>query len=73
MHEVDCVIYGTGFRTTEFMFPMEITGVGGRTLREAWADGPRAHLGIAVSGFPVAVRHVRAEHEHLGRVDHLLP
>ena len=52
VHEVDCVIYGTGFRTTEFMFPMEITGVGGRTLREAWADGPRAHLGIAVSGFP---------------------
>ena len=52
VHEVDCVIYGTGFRTTEFMFPMEITGVGGRTLREAWADGPRAHLGIVVSGFP---------------------
>jgi cation diffusion facilitator CzcD-associated flavoprotein CzcO len=52
VHEVDCVIYGTGFRTTEFMFPMEITGVGGRTLREAWADGPRAHLGLVVSGFP---------------------
>jgi cation diffusion facilitator CzcD-associated flavoprotein CzcO len=52
VHEVDCVIYGTGFRTTEFMFPMEVTGIGGRTLREAWADGPRAHLGIAVSGFP---------------------
>ncbi|HEX4225364.1 MAG TPA: NAD(P)/FAD-dependent oxidoreductase [Pseudonocardiaceae bacterium] len=52
VHEVDCVIYGTGFRTTRFMFPMEITGIGGRTLREAWADGPRAHLGIAVSGFP---------------------
>jgi cation diffusion facilitator CzcD-associated flavoprotein CzcO len=52
VHEVDCVIYGTGFRTTEFMFPMEITGRGGRTLREAWADGPRAHLGVLVSGFP---------------------
>ena len=52
VHEVDCVIYATGFRTTEFMFPMEITGTGGRTLREAWADGPRAHLGVAVSGFP---------------------
>ncbi|HJP75845.1 MAG TPA: NAD(P)/FAD-dependent oxidoreductase [Pseudonocardiaceae bacterium] len=52
VHEVDCVIYGTGFRTTKFMFPMEITGIGGRTMREAWADGPRAHLGIAVSGFP---------------------
>ena len=50
--EVDCIIYATGFRTTEFMFPMEIAGAGGRTLREAWSAGPRAHLGIAVAGFP---------------------
>ncbi|MGH2761370.1 MAG: flavin-containing monooxygenase [Thermoleophilaceae bacterium] len=50
-HEVDCIVYGTGFRTNDFMFPMEIAG-GGRTLHEAWADGPRAHLGITVPGFP---------------------
>ena len=50
--EVDCIIYATGFRTTEFMFPMEITGAGGRSLREVWAEGPHAHLGIAVPGFP---------------------
>jgi cation diffusion facilitator CzcD-associated flavoprotein CzcO len=50
--EIDCLIYATGFRTTEFMFPMEITGSGGRSLREAWADGPHAHLGITVPGFP---------------------
>jgi cation diffusion facilitator CzcD-associated flavoprotein CzcO len=51
-HPVDCVIYGTGFRTTDFMFPMEVVGAGGRTLREAWAEGPHAHLGITVPGFP---------------------
>jgi cation diffusion facilitator CzcD-associated flavoprotein CzcO len=51
-HEVDCVIYGTGFKTNDFMFPMQITGVGGRTLRETWADGPHAHLGMSVPGFP---------------------
>ncbi|MDQ3871670.1 MAG: hypothetical protein M3301_08675, partial [Chloroflexota bacterium] len=51
-HEVDCVIYGTGFRTNDFMFPTEIRGVGERTLREAWAEGPHAHLGISVAGFP---------------------
>ncbi|MEA2459596.1 MAG: hypothetical protein QOC95_2568 [Thermoleophilaceae bacterium] len=51
-HEVDCVIYGTGFRTTDFMFPMEVTGAGGLSLREAWADGAHAHLGITVPGFP---------------------
>jgi cation diffusion facilitator CzcD-associated flavoprotein CzcO len=50
--EVDCIIYGTGFRTTDFMYPMEISGRGGRALREAWADGPHAHLGITVPGFP---------------------
>jgi cation diffusion facilitator CzcD-associated flavoprotein CzcO len=50
--ELDCIIHATGFRTTGFMFPMEITGTGGRTLREAWAAGPHAHLGIAVPGFP---------------------
>lgn len=53
IHEVDCVIYSTGFRAGDFMFPMRITGAGGVTLREAWsADGPRAHLGITVPGFP---------------------
>ncbi|MFC4951103.1 flavin-containing monooxygenase [Pseudonocardia sp. GCM10023141] len=51
-HDVDCLIWATGFATTGFMFPMKIAGAGGRTLDEAWSDGPRAHLGITVSGFP---------------------
>ena len=50
--EVDVLIWGTGFKTTDFMFPMEITGAGGRTLREIWADGAHAHLGMTVPGFP---------------------
>ena len=52
VHEVDCIVYGTGFRTVDFMFPMEITGVGGESLEDAWAGGARAHLGITVPGFP---------------------
>jgi cation diffusion facilitator CzcD-associated flavoprotein CzcO len=51
-HEVDCVIYGTGFRTNDFMFPMEVVGTQGRSLRDVWADGAHAHLGITVPGFP---------------------
>jgi cation diffusion facilitator CzcD-associated flavoprotein CzcO len=51
-HAVDCVIYGTGFRTNDFMFPMEITGAEGRTLRHAWSTGAHAHLGVSVPGFP---------------------
>jgi cation diffusion facilitator CzcD-associated flavoprotein CzcO len=50
--EVDCIIYATGFRTTEFMFPMEVTGTGGRTLRGEWAEGAHAHLGMTFPGFP---------------------
>jgi cation diffusion facilitator CzcD-associated flavoprotein CzcO len=51
-HEVDCIIWGTGFRTNDFMFPMEIHGVGGRPLADEWEGGAHAHLGIAVPGFP---------------------
>ena len=50
--DVDCIIYATGFRTRDFMFPMEVTGTEGRSLREVWRDGPYAHLGITVPGFP---------------------
>jgi cation diffusion facilitator CzcD-associated flavoprotein CzcO len=49
---VDCVIWGTGFRTNDFMFPMEITGAGGQSLRDSWAGGAHAHLGVTVPGFP---------------------
>ena len=52
VHAVDCIIYGTGFRTTDFMFPMEVTGAGGRSLADAWQGGARAHFGISIPGFP---------------------
>lgn len=52
LHEVDCIIWGTGFRTNDFMFPMEITGADGRDLAETWAEGAHAHLGMTVPGFP---------------------
>jgi cation diffusion facilitator CzcD-associated flavoprotein CzcO len=48
----DCVVYGTGFRSGDFVMPMEVSGAGGRTLEEAWAGGAEAHLGISVAGFP---------------------
>jgi cation diffusion facilitator CzcD-associated flavoprotein CzcO len=49
---VDTIIYATGFRTNDFVAPMEVVGAGGRTLREAWSGGATAHLGITVPGFP---------------------
>ncbi len=50
--EVDCIIWGTGFRTNDFMLPMEVRGADGQTLADVWAGAPRAHLGISVPGFP---------------------
>jgi cation diffusion facilitator CzcD-associated flavoprotein CzcO len=51
-HELDCIIWGTGFRTNDFMFPMAISGREGRQLRDEWSGGAHAHLGICVPGFP---------------------
>jgi cation diffusion facilitator CzcD-associated flavoprotein CzcO len=52
VHELDCLIWATGFRTNDFMFPMAITGRDGRSLEEAWENGAHAHLGISVPSFP---------------------
>jgi cation diffusion facilitator CzcD-associated flavoprotein CzcO len=49
---VDVLIFGTGFRATEFLAPVKITGVGGRTLDAAWSDGAWALHGVAVPDFP---------------------
>ncbi len=48
----DVIIYGTGFMAAEFLAPMQVTGLGGRRLHEAWQDGAQSYLGITVSGFP---------------------
>jgi cation diffusion facilitator CzcD-associated flavoprotein CzcO len=51
LREVDCVIWATGFRTNDFMFPMRIAG-DGVDLHDHWSGGPHAHLGMCVPGFP---------------------
>lgn len=48
----DVLILATGFRTHDFVAPMEIVGRQQRTLTEAWDGVPRAYLGITVPGFP---------------------
>jgi len=49
---VDAIIYATGFQTTEFLAPMKIQGVAGKSLDRTWKDGARAYLGMSVAGFP---------------------
>ncbi len=48
----DAIVWGTGFRTTEFLAPIEVLGRDGVDLDDAWRDGAEAHLGITVAGFP---------------------
>ncbi|MFG1794523.1 flavin-containing monooxygenase [Nocardia sp. NPDC049149] len=52
-HEVDVIVYGTGFKGTEFLAPMNIYGIGGRKLADVWGEeGARAFLGLSVPNFP---------------------
>jgi acetyl esterase/lipase len=51
-HEVDAIVYGTGFAATDFLSPMRITGRGGIDLNRAWRGGAMAYLGMTVPGFP---------------------
>jgi cation diffusion facilitator CzcD-associated flavoprotein CzcO len=51
--EADMIIYATGFEAfTGALRRINVTGAGGKTIRQAWADGPVTYLGIQVSGFP---------------------
>jgi cation diffusion facilitator CzcD-associated flavoprotein CzcO len=52
LHEVDVIALATGFDAHAYMRPMRLTGLDGITVEEAWADGPRAYLGVALAGFP---------------------
>ncbi|HET9625356.1 MAG TPA: NAD(P)/FAD-dependent oxidoreductase [Kofleriaceae bacterium] len=52
LHEVDAIIYGTGFHAAEYLSAMQIVGAGGRELNAEWRAGVRSFLGINVSGFP---------------------
>ncbi len=49
---VDVLILATGFDSTNFLSPIELTGLQGRSLRQEWSLGARAYLGLCVSGFP---------------------
>lgn len=52
-YPVDAIVFATGFRASEMLAPVAVTGRGGRDLRSEWGDdNPRAHLGITMPGFP---------------------
>lgn len=50
--ELDVLVFCTGYRVDDPLGPMDVRGVGGRSLRQFWGRRPRAHLGITTPGFP---------------------
>src|SRR5690606_29268053 len=52
-HEADVIVLATGFQAARMLWPMELRGRNGASLRELWgADDPRAQLGVTVPGIP---------------------
>ncbi|SJZ31148.1 Predicted flavoprotein CzcO associated with the cation diffusion facilitator CzcD [Enhydrobacter aerosaccus] len=52
-YEFDMIIFATGFDAITGAFDrIDIRGVGGRKLKDKWADGPHTYLGLNIAGFP---------------------
>jgi 4-hydroxyacetophenone monooxygenase len=51
--EADAIALATGFKVLQFLWPMDIIGKTGKTLREQWGvDDAKAYLGVSVPDFP---------------------
>ncbi|ETZ99635.1 pyridine nucleotide-disulfide oxidoreductase family protein [Mycobacterium kansasii 824] len=51
-YDADVMVYATGFRHTDVLWPLKILGRNGIDLRERWGTRPCAYLGITVPDFP---------------------
>lgn len=51
LHELDVLVLATGFRPHEWGVA-HVVGPDGRSLKEAWAQGPRTYRSISMPGFP---------------------
>jgi len=51
-HEVDVLIFGTGFQASNFLGTLQVKGRHGTDLHEQWAGDARAYLGVTIPDFP---------------------
>jgi len=52
-YPADIIVYATGFKANDFLWPMEVRGRDGKRIEELWEkDGARAYLGTMLPGFP---------------------
>lgn len=52
LHRLDVLVLATGFQVDRFLRPMDVTGRGGVTLDQVWAERPSAYMAISVPEFP---------------------
>ncbi len=52
LHELDVLVFATGFHVDAFVRPMAIRGLGGRLLDDVWKERPSAYMSVTVPGFP---------------------
>ncbi|BDX33666.1 putative monooxygenase [Mycobacterium antarcticum] len=52
LHELDVLVYATGFDARAYAQPMTVLGESGRSLAGEWATGARAYRSVAVPNFP---------------------
>jgi cation diffusion facilitator CzcD-associated flavoprotein CzcO len=50
--ELDVLVLATGFDGHAFMRPMQVTGQGGKSLSQAWAESTAAYRSVALPDFP---------------------
>ncbi|MGB6319600.1 MAG: NAD(P)/FAD-dependent oxidoreductase, partial [Litorimonas sp.] len=48
----DVIVFSTGFHTNPFLKEIDLTGEDGLSIRDRWAEGAEAYLGVMTSGFP---------------------
>ncbi|MFI9642626.1 flavin-containing monooxygenase [Micromonospora sp. NPDC051925] len=52
LHEVDVIVYATGFKPSDYLDEVEVLGRNGLEIHEFWDGDARAHNGVMVPGFP---------------------
>jgi len=48
----DIILFGTGFKASDFLVPMSVTGIDGKDLHETWGIDASAYLGMTLPGYP---------------------
>jgi cation diffusion facilitator CzcD-associated flavoprotein CzcO len=51
-HDVDAIIYGTGFAIPDRISDKTLVGADGLAIRQVWVDGMEPYFGVALHGLP---------------------